>query len=258
MGTQLLLGKYLPGNSFVHTINPCVKLISTIFLICYVTISDNLFYHIFPGVLTVTMIVLSGIPLSHMARALKAVWFLLTIVVVLFFISVLSGQDPVETMLNSCLALLKITISVALATLLISTTSPISIARSVELMLRYLGIKGISARNFSMTVAMSIRFVPILLEELDRIILAQRARGFDISSGNIMQRLRKAGSLIIPMLNSSFKKADDVAMAMDARFYGKSENPTSFYKYDFRWTDLLYITCTLSVFMANVIRRITH
>lgn len=258
MKTQLLLGKYLPGNSFVHTINPCIKLTSTIFLICYVTISNNLFYHIIPAVLTVTLIILSGIPLLHMARALKAVWFLLIIVVALFFIGVFSGQDLAEAMSNSCLALSKIIISIALATLLVSTTSAVSIARSIELMLRYLGIKGTSARNFSMTVAMSIRFVPILLEELDRIILAQKARGFDISSGNIIQRLRKAGSLIIPMLNSSFKKADDIATAMDARFYGKSENPTSFYKYDLTRTDFLYIVCILSVFVANVIRHITH
>lgn len=221
----LLLGQYVPGDSPVHRLDPRVKIVATLLASVVILNADNL------GCLVVTAFLLaaaalSGLPGRRVAGALRplAWFFALLFGLHLFFTDgtpILHSLPAVtwEGLRTGISVTWQFAALVVSAAVLTMTTSPSELVGGLERLLRPLGRIGVPSHDIALMVSVALRFVPTLLEEVERMREAQVARGADFGSGNPVRRLRKAASLVIPLILCTFRRADELALAMEGRGY---------------------------------------
>lgn len=224
---DITIGQYYPADSYIHRLDPRVKLISTILFVASLFFVNHFYGYILPFIFLFTVIKLSKVPIKFMLKGLKAI-FLLLIFMSVFHLFLTPGRILVQFWI------FKITfeglrqaafMTIRLATLIIGssvmtlTTTPGDLTAGLERLLAPLNKLRIPVHEIAMMMSIALRFIPILLEETDKIMKAQIARGADFESGNIIQRAKSMIPILVPLFISAFRRANDLALAMEARCY---------------------------------------
>lgn len=225
---DITIGQYLPGESFIHKLDPRAKiLISIIFIICLFIVNKFIGYTLVIAFL-LTIILVSKIPFRFIVKGLKPIFLLLLFTAVLnifmikgtpetllYKIGFLSiYTEGLKTAVFMAIRLILLIIGTSILTL---TTSPIELTDGIEKLLRPIGKE--IAHELAMMMTIALRFIPTLIDETDKIMKAQKARGADFESGGIIQKAKSLVPLLVPLFISSFRRADELAMAMEARGY---------------------------------------
>lgn len=234
---DITLGQYFPGNSVIHRMDPRIKIIWTFFYIVLLFFVNNFWGFLVYTVFTAIIIKLTGIKPKLIFRGLRPVLFLLlfTVIVnvfmtgggeVVFKIGFLTATT--EGLKFAALMALRLILLVTGTSLLTFTTSPIMLTDGIERLLSPLSKIGVPAHAIAMMMTIAIRFIPTILDETDKIMKAQKARGADFESGNIIRRAKAMTPILIPLFISAFRRADELATAMECRCYHGGEGRTRF------------------------------
>ena len=231
---DITLGQYYQTESAVHRLDPRVKLIATIVFIISLFLVDNFWGYLTAGLFLAFSIRLSHVPFKFMVRGMKAILFLL-IFTVIFNLFLTPGQplvsiwrltitrEGLETAAKMAIRLSFLIIGSSVMTL---TTTPNNLTDGMESLMKPLRRLHVPVHEIAMMMSIALRFIPILLEETDKIMKAQMARGADFDSGNLIQKAKSLVPLLVPLFISAFRRASDLAMAMEARCYRGGEGRT--------------------------------
>ena len=225
---NMILGRYIPGNSIIHRLDPRSKLVAMILLIIIVFWANNPITNLILFIATGIFVILSEVPLSFFIKGLRSMFFLIafTTLFQLFFIS--GGQVLFEMgfikitsygIEQAGIIFCRFVLIIFFSTLLTLTTMPLSLATAVESLLGPLKRFKVPVHEIGLMLSMSLRFVPTLMDDTIRIMNAQKARGVDFGEGNVIQKVKAMIAILIPLFATSLKRADSLATAMEARGY---------------------------------------
>ncbi|MBR6030278.1 MAG: energy-coupling factor transporter transmembrane protein EcfT [Clostridia bacterium] len=232
---DITLGQYYPVDSPVHRLDPRIKIVLTIAMIVAVFLVHSLIGY---GLILIFLFITSSlarIPFKTLAKGVKPLRFILALTFLLNLFFTTTGQvlfswqfltvtdDGLHQAVHFSLRLVFLVISTSLLTL---TTSPIMLSDGLELLLSPLKVIHFPAHELAMMMSIALRFIPTLLEETDKIMKAQMARGADFESGNLIARAKAMIPLLVPLFVSAFRRAGDLAMAMESRCYHGGEGRT--------------------------------
>lgn len=232
---DITIGQYIPGNSFVHKLDPRVKILISLFYIVDLFLVNSFKGYIFIVVFTVSSIIISKVSFKYIFKGLKPI-FVLIIITALLNIFMTDGKTQIfkwqfltvykEGLILAAFMVIRLIFLIVGTSLLTLTTSPIELTDGIEKLMNPLKKIGVPAHELAMMMTIALRFIPTLIDETDKIMKAQMARGADFESGNIIQRAKNLIPLLVPLFISSFRRADELAMAMEARCYRGGEGRT--------------------------------
>lgn len=234
MLSDITLGQYFPGHSWLHKLDPRTKLIATLFYISSIFTAESLLSYGLVVLFAVFCCLLSKVPVKILIKSVRPLWVIivLTLGIHLFFTpgTLLFQLGPVqiswEGMRMGIFMSLRLVLLIIFSSLLTLTTSPIALTDGIERLLRPFKVLGIPAHELAMMMTIALRFIPTLLEETERIMKAQMARGAEFSSGSLIARAKNLVPLLVPLFISAFRRADELATAMEARCYRGGEGRT--------------------------------
>ena len=259
---DITLGQFFPGESFVHRLDPRTKLLMVIIYIVALFMASNwLGYGLVIAFLAVS-IKISTIPLKSITKGLKPVMMIVvfTGVLNLFFtpgtheiVNIFGFSLTWEAVERAAQMILRIMLLITGTFLLTYTTSPIALTDGLENLLNPLKVIKFPVHELSMMMCIALRFIPTLIEETDKIMSAQKARGADFESGNLLQRAKALVPVLVPLFISAFRRADDLACAMECRLYHGGANRTRLHSLKYGRIDALGGLCALVVCGAAII-----
>ncbi len=257
---DITLGQYYPADSVIHKLDPRVKLFGTLIYIISLFVFKGLPAFILAAIFLVVLIKLSKVPFSYMVKGLK------TIVLIMLFAAVFNlfltpGTKLVsfwiftityEGLKNAVVMMVRLIFLIIGTSLMTLTTTPNELTDGLEKALSPLKYIKVPVHEIAMMMSIALRFIPILIEETDKIMKAQMARGADFEHGNLIQKARNMVPLLVPLFVSAFRRANDLAMAMEARCYRGGEGRTKMKPLHYQKRDrMAYLT--LLVYLAAVI-----
>ncbi|MGD6968883.1 energy-coupling factor transporter transmembrane protein EcfT [Rossellomorea vietnamensis] len=243
MMDKMIFGRYIPSDSFVHRMDPRSKLIFIFAFICIVFLANNAVTYAVLGAFTLSAMLSVKVPLKFLLGGLKPVMWLVLFTFLLHIFFTKEGEVLAdfgfikiyeEGLRQAVFISLRFTYLIIVTTLLTLTTSPISITDGLETLLNPLKKIRFPVHEMALMMSISLRFIPTLMEETDKIIKAQTARGAELATGPVKERIKSIVPLLIPLFVSAFKRAEDLATAMEARGYKGGEGRTKYRV--LRWT----------------------
>lgn len=251
----MTLGQYYPGNSFLHKMDPRAKILCTMIFICAIFLANNPWSYLVVTLFTALCISLSGVPFRLIVKAVKPLWVILVFTLVIHLLTTPGTEifrlGPVkiteEGVRNGVFMTLRLVFLIAFSSLLTYTTSPIVLTDGIEALLMPFRRFGVPAHELAMMMTIALRFIPTLLEETDRIMKAQSSRGADFTAGNIWQKAKSMVPLLVPLFISAFRRADDLATAMEARCYRGGEGRTKMHRLVYTGNDRIAFAAVLVV-----------
>jgi energy-coupling factor transport system permease protein len=260
MMEKLIFGRYVPMESLVHRMDPRSKLILIFAFVCIVFLANNAITYLILGIFTVFMLMLSKIPVRFLYGGLKPVLLLIVFTLLLHLFLTKEGdllfklgwlEVYEEGLKQGIFISLRFFYLILMTSLLTLTTTPIEITDGLETLLAPLKKVKFPVHEMALMMSISLRFIPTLMQETDKIMKAQIARGVEFSSGPIKDRLKAIVPLLIPLFVSSFKRAEELAIAMEARGYRGGEGRTKYRQLSWTYTDtfILMLTVVLSIIL---------
>ncbi len=260
MMEKMIFGRYIPGDSFVHKLDPRSKLIFIFIFIAIVFLANNaVTYGLLLGFTLLTVFV-SKIRLYFLLNGLKPILFLLVFTFLLHIFFTKEGdllwkwqfiEVYEEGLRQGIFISLRFLVLVLMTSILTLTTSPISITDGMEVLLNPFKRFKLPVHELALMMSISLRFIPTLMDETDKIMKAQMARGSDITSGSIKERIKAVVPLLIPLFVSAFKRAEDLAVAMEVRGYRGGEGRTRYRQLKWDWRDTTIML--LLIVMAGIL-----
>ena len=261
MLNDVTFGQYYPAKSVIHRLDPRTKLLALIAFIVLIFVSDN-FYSLFAcGLVIFISIAAARVPFGRVLRSVKGIIFILlfTAILNLFFYkgkNLLWGWGIItiyrEGIIFTVFLMFRLFFLVMASSVLTLTTTPVELTDGIESLLKPLKYIRFPVHELALIMSIALRFIPTLIDETNRIISAQKARGADFESGNIFKRIKAIVPILIPLLISAFRRADELGDAMDARCYSGSKNRTKYKKLKFAWRDLAAVFA-IAVLIAGVV-----
>ena len=256
---DITLGQYFPGDSCIHRLDARIKIMATLMFIVELFIVDNFIGFLIAAVALGIIIGLSKVPVSFIVRGLKPIMIILvfTFALNMFMVDgrilwqwgfLKISAEGLEIAVFMAIRLVLLLMGSSMLTL---CTRPIALTDGIENLLSPFEKIGLPAHDIAMMKTIALRFIPTLLEEADKIMKAQQARGADFESGNIVQRAKSLIPILVPLFVSSFRIAQDLAMAMEARCYRGGKNRTRMNEMKFVKRD--YIAIVLLIVFAAII-----
>lgn len=254
---DITLGQYYQTDSVIHRLDPRVKLVGTIVFIISLFLYDNVLGYVCAALFLALVIKVSKVPFKFMVKGMKAIVFLLFLTVV-FNLFLTPGEElfsiwkltvTKEGVRVAVLLAIRLVFLIIGSSVMTLTTTPNNLTDGMEKLLNPLKIFHLPVHEVAMMMSIALRFIPILLEETDKIMKAQIARGADFESGNLIKKAKAMVPLLVPLFISAFRRANDLAMAMEARCYrgGKGRTkmkPLIYKKRD--WLAYLVLICYLA------------
>ena len=261
MITDITLGQYIPVGSPVHRLDPRIKIISSFLYIAAVFIAHSVVAYVFLLIGTAVMIKLSNIRYSTVIKGVKPLLFLIIFTAVINIF--MTGTDDViwrfgflritkSGVVSAVTMALRLVFLVVGTSMLTFTTSPLLLTDGIEKLLKPFSKIGLPAHELAMMMTIALRFIPTLLEETDKIIKAQTARGADFESGNIIRRAKSLVPILVPLFINSFRRADELATAMECRCYRGGEGRTRLRELSIGANDWVAVFVVL-IFVAAVV-----
>ena len=263
MKADIAFGQYCEGNSFLHRLDPRWKIIFALIYIVALFLAKNIFAFGLVALSIVLLWALSGIRASILVKGLKPLLFIIafTAIINIFW---LKGETPLlpeswffqiylEGIINAILIVLRVMVLVTGTSILLTyTTTPIALTDGIEQLLAPLAKIKIPVQEFSMMMTIALRFIPTLIEETDKIMCAQKARGSDFSQGSLTRRAKALIPILVPLFISAFRRAEDLATAMECRCYTGGEGRTRMNVLHSTWRDIVMLLI-LCVFVAGIV-----
>lgn len=234
MLSDITIGQYFPGSSILHRLDPRTKVVLLFFYLVLIFVCRSAISYAILSALTFALMVLSKVPLRMMLRSLKPLWWIILFTFVIHVFST-PGEELAkvwifsvtwEGIVQGFYVSLRLVLLILLSSLLTFTTSPLKLTDAMEALLAPFKRIGVPAHELAMMMTIALRFVPTLIQETDRIMKAQQSRGANFTDGSIAKRLRAFVPVLVPLFLSAFRRADDLAMAMEARCYRGGEGRT--------------------------------
>ena len=223
---DITIGQYIPGESFIHKLDPRTKILITFLFIISLFIVDKFVGYIFVVAFLALVVYVAKISPRYLYKGLKPVFLLIALTAILNIFMLREGrllfqlgfikiyESGIKTALFMAIRLILLIMGTSVLTL---TTSPIELTDGIERLLRPIGKE--IAHELAMMMTIALRFIPTLIDETDKIMKAQKARGADFESGGLVKKAKNLIPLLVPLFISSFRRADELAMAMEARCY---------------------------------------
>ena len=232
---DITLGQYFPGDSCIHKMDARVKILLSVVFMAVIFCIKSVYGYAALLAFTTFMIVLSKIPFGFMIKAIKPIMFFVVFTAILNVLFTRSGEVLLtvgfitvtkDGLLYAAYMFIRIVFLVLGTSLLTYTTSPIELTDGLERLLYPFSKIGLPSHELAMMMSIALRFIPTILEETDKIMKAQTARGADFESGNILKRAKALIPLLVPLFISAFRRADELALAMECRCYHGGNNRT--------------------------------
>jgi energy-coupling factor transport system permease protein len=261
---DITLGQYYPQESVIHRLDPRVKLFGTFLFIISLFINDNFIGYIASVLFLTTVIILSKVPFSFMVRGMKAIVLLLLFSVVLnlfmtegeVLVSFWKLTITKEGLYTAIFMALRLSFLIIGSSIMTLTTTPNHLTDGLEKSLGFLKVIRVPVHEISMMMSIALRFIPILMEETDKIMRAQMARGADFESKNLIKRIKSLIPLLVPLFVSAFRRANDLAMAMEARCYKGGEGRTKMKPLKYQGIDRVSYLIILLYFASIIAIRV--
>ena len=234
---NISFGQYFPGNSLIHRLDARTKLLITLELIVIVFVVKTYIGYIATASLIALGIILSRIPVKFVLKSIKAIWFILafTFVLNVFF---MKGDTvlwhwwkisiTVEGIINAVKISVRLILLMVSTSLMTLTTSPMEITAAIESLLKPLAKIGVPVHELALMMSIALRFIPTLIEETDKIMKAQTARGASFDTGGLLAKAKGLVPILVPLFVSAFKRADELALAMESRCYNGGAHRTKY------------------------------
>jgi energy-coupling factor transport system permease protein len=257
---DITLGQFFPGDSVVHRLDPRTKLVLTfIYIVALFTARSYFSYALMMAVL-ITSILLSEISLKAILKSIKPLLF---IIIFTFLLNIfLTSGKPVfefwifrislEGIVQAVTMVIRLLMLIIGTFLLTYTTSPIALTDGLERLMNPLKKLRVPVHELSMMMSIALRFIPTLIEETDKIMSAQKARGADFETGNLIRRAKAMLPILVPLFISAFRRADELAVAMESRCYHGGEGRTRMKQLKLKRQDAVAL-CSAAVVLAGVI-----
>ena len=263
---DITLGQFFPGNSIIHRLDPRTKRILSILFIVAVFTASNPISLIFLAVITVILILLSKISFKVILKSIKPLVFILIFTALLNIFLTQGETDPLfaygvisiytEGLVRAAYMFSRVLIFILSSTVLLTyTTSPISLTDGIESLLSPLKKIGVPVHTFAMMMSIALRFIPILVEETEKIMNAQKSRGADFTTGSLVKRAKALIPILIPLLVSAFNRADELATAMECRCYRGDKNRTKLVKLQYKAYDFLWMLMFAAILAIIILAR---
>ncbi len=257
---DITLGQFYPGDSILHRADPRIKIVISLVLMVIVFILNNILCLALALGFSIYAVYISKVPLSYAFKGLKPVLIIIMFTVVLnvFFsegtpwFTIWKITVTYEGVLRAVRTALRITVLITSSSLVTLTTTPILLTDGIEKLLNPLKKVRLPVHEIAMMMSIALRFIPVLMEETQKIIKAQTARGADFDTGNIFQKAKSFIPVLVPLFISAFRRADDLAVAMESRCYRGGENRTKMKQLQMSQIDL-YISIAVFLFCLLLI-----
>ncbi len=248
MMEKMIFGRFIPGNSFVHKLDPRSKLLFVFTFIVIVFLANNITTYAVLLIFTLLIIMLSRIRLYFLINGLKPVIFLMAFTLILHLLMTKEGDVLLdlgfmkiyeEGLRQGIFISVRFLVLVFMTSILTLTTSSISITDGLETLLNPFKKLKLPVHELALMMSIALRFIPTLMDETDKIMKAQMARGSDLSAGPLKDRLKAVVPLLVPLFISAFKRAEDLATAMEVRGYRGGEGRTRYRQLNWTMKDTL-------------------
>lgn len=256
MAGKMTIGNYYPTKSIMHNLDPRVKLIGVFYFLIFIFNFDSIADYVLAGISIAIMIKASNVPFKIIRKSLKSIVFILvfTTIINLFLTS---GENVIfqvwfikitwEGIVFAVRTIVRLVMILIISSLLTLTTTPILLTDAIERMLKPLRHIGVPYHDIAMIMTIALRFIPTLADELDKIMKAQISRGSDFETGNLIQKAKSLLPILVPLFISSFRRADELAMAMESRCYRGDINRTKMKVLKYTRADY-YFVCFMIIF----------
>ncbi len=264
MTDKLIIGRYIPGNTIIHRLDSRMKMLYVFIFMILIFFCNSWASYGFMVLTVLIIMYLTQIRFWFLIKGLTPVMLLFIFTFIMHLIVTKGGPVIIDLKLftieqngvvQGAFIVLRLALLVMISTIMTLTTSPISLTDAIESMLRPLKKVKFPVHELAMMMSISLRFIPTLMDELDRIIKAQTSRGSDVTAGSIFNRLKAIIPLLIPMFISAFKRADDLAVAMEARGYNASNQRTTYRKLKWKLRDSIGLATIIVVAIALYLLR---
>lgn len=261
---DITIGQYYPQDSVLHRMDPRVKFVGTMAYILSLFLFDSFIGYVVAGLFLASAIVLSKVPFGFMVKGLKTIMVLLGIT--MFFNLIFTPGEVIWSVwiikITKEGIALAVKMGVRLVFLIIGasvmtlTTTPNQLTDGLEDLMHPLNKIHVPVHEISMMMSIALRFIPILLEETDKIMKAQTARGADFENGNLVQKVKSMVPLLVPLFISAFRRANDLAMAMEARCYHGGDGRTQMKPLKYQRRDYIAYGIVVAYLALGIVFRI--
>lgn len=263
MVREITIGQYYKSDSLIHNLDARTKLFATFTYIIMLFLCNNIFMYGVAAIVLAIVISISRVPFSYMVRGLKAIMFLLLIMAffnvfftngkVLFQIGFI--KITYQGIIKAFYMSIRFILLILGSSMLTLTTTPNNLTDALERSLGFLRAIKVPVHEIAMMMSIALRFIPILMEETDKIIKAQTARGADFETGGLIRRAKAMIPILIPLFISAFRRANDLATAMDARCYHGGSGRTKMFSFKYSQYDVLaYLYTTVFIIILTCMR----
>ena len=263
MISDITLGQFFPGNSPIHRLDPRTKIILATLFIVSVFVAANPISFFIMAFATFILVLISRISLKIIYKSVKPIVFIILFAAILNIFMTEGESEPLislgfvniyeEGIVRAVMMALRVVILIVGTSILLTyTTSPISLTDGLEALLAPLKKINLPVHTFAMMMSIALRFIPTLVEETEKIMNAQKSRGADFTSGSLVQRAKALIPLLVPLFVSSFKRAEELATAMECRCYRGDKNRTKLAKLEYRGRDFAFMSVFV-VLLAGLI-----
>ena len=252
---DITIGQYYRTESDIHKLDPRTKIICTLIMVITLFIFKGFVQYVVAAAFVGMVIHMSNVPFKHIIRGLKPVLILIIFTAVCQLVFTKTGTVLVDlgfmrlysiAVKNAILFTVRIVFLIIGTSMMTYTTTPNQLTDGLEVVLKPLKLLKVPVHDMAMIMSIALRFIPILLEECDKIMKAQMARGADLERGNLITRAKNLVPILIPLFVSAFKRADDLAMAMESRCYRGGEGRTKLHPLKYKQADYIAYVAVIS------------
>ena len=256
MMDSMIIGKYVPGHSLIHRMDSRAKLVMIFAFVFIVFLANNLLTYLVLGLFTLLIVLLTKLPVRFLMKGLRPILWIILFTFILHLIVTKEGDILFdlgffriyeEGLKQGIYISLRFLYLILMTTILTLTTTPIEITDGMESLLSPFKKLGLPVHELALMMSISLRFIPTLMEETDKIAKAQMARGADFTSGPIKDRLKAVVPLLVPLFISAFKRAEELATAMEARGYQGGEGRTKLRQLKWKMLDTSVLTLLVAL-----------
>lgn len=264
MFKDVAFGQYYPADSIIHRLDARVKMLVTLLFVIAIFFIKSYFGFMLTAVILIGIVLLAKLPMMSVLKSIKGVMFIILFTAILNLFLIKKGEvlwswkiftitkDGVHTTIKM---VLRLVLLISGASLLSLTTTPVALADGVESLMSPLKLIKVPVRDIAMIMSIALRFIPTLFEETNKIISAQKARGASFDTGGLFARAKAMLPVLIPLFVNSFRRADELAFAMDARCYNATDNRTKMKKAKFGVGDAFALLFIIAYFVLILLER---
>ncbi len=264
MFKDVTFGQYYPVDSLVHRLDARVKLLLTLLFVIAIFFIKSYFGFMLTLVVLIAIILLARLPIASVLKSVKGILFIVLFTAILNLFLIKEGEVLVEWKVfvitkngvhTTIKMVLRLVLLISGASLLALTTTPVALADGVESLMKPLSLIKVPVRDIAMIMSIALRFIPSLFEETNKIINAQKARGASFDTGGLIARAKALLPVLIPLFVNSFRRADELAFAMDARCYNACDKRTKMKKATIGIADVLSCLLIVAYFVVILLER---